>query len=109
LVKINDIDVHTILSPGDFGGRQGKFTPEHWFINNTQYGLLYTIKIDESGTYLNNILASQKNISDFPISDLPYIKLSIGVDENSVHCGGINLFGKRFGDYNQSILLTLYP
>jgi predicted transcriptional regulator len=107
-VKINDVDILTFLSPGDFGGRRGKFTPEKWFINNTQYGLLYTIKIDKSGTYLNNTFISSKNISDLSICDKPHVKVSFSVSDSSIHCGGINLFGKNFGDYEQAIVLKLY-
>lgn len=108
-IKINGEYALTILSPGDFGGRRGKYSPENVYINATQFGLLYKIRIDESGTYLNNTLVSNKTIDDFAIPTHPYVKLTVGVDENALHCGGLNLFGKNFGDYNQSIILTLHP
>jgi predicted transcriptional regulator len=108
-IKINDIDILTFLSPGDFGGRRGKYSPKEWFINSTQYGLLYKITIDEHGTYLNNIKIAKTTINDLDIAHTPNIKVSIGVKENAVHRGGINLFGKKFGDFEQAILLTLYP
>jgi predicted transcriptional regulator len=64
-VKINGFDVLTFSSPGDFGGRRGKYSPKDWFINSTQYGLLYKIKIDEHGTYLNNIkIAKTTTVED---------------------------------------------
>lgn len=108
-VKINDCDILTFLSPGDFGGRRGKYSPKDWFINSTQYGLLYRITIDEHGTYLNNIKISQLTIDNLYIPQKPYIKLSIGVKENAVHRGGINIFGKKFGDFEQAIILNLHP
>ena len=64
-VKINDIDVCTFLSPGDYGGRRGKNTPEDWFINSTQYGLLYNICIDKNGITLNNVSVSKKQSTIF--------------------------------------------
>ena len=108
-VMINGIEVCTILSPGDFGGRRGRYTPKDWSINSTQYGLLYKLVIAENGTYLNNVLISKDGLEKLNITSNPYVKLNIGVKENAVHRGGINLFGKRFGDYNQSIIMTLYP
>ena len=108
-VKLNDKELLTFTSPGDFGGRRGRYTPKNHHINSTQYGLLYKILIDENGTYLNNTLVQKTTIRDFKLIDLPFIKLSIGVKENAIHRGGINLFGKKFGDYDQSIVLTIYP
>lgn len=108
-VKINDLPVLTLLSPGDFGGRRGKYSPEAWGINSTQYGLLYRITIDKSGTYLNDVPVNKQTLDDFSLEQDASIKISFGVEEDAVHRGGINLFGKKFGDYNQSILLTLHP
>ncbi len=108
-VKINDNNVLTCTSPGDFGGRRGKYSPKEWSVQSTQYGLLYKVTIDSTGTFLNNTLVSKKTISDFNISAMPYIKISFGVDKDATHRGGINIFGKKFGDHNQAIVLTLYP
>ena len=107
-VKINDNEALTFTSPGDFGGRRGKYSPKQWSVQSTQYGLLYKITIDSSGTYLNNVLVSKKCINDFDIISLPYVKVSFGVAKDATHRGGINLFGKKFGDHDQAIVLTLY-
>ena len=108
-VKINGNEALTFTSPGDFGGRRGKCSPKEWSIQSTQYGLLYKITIDSTGTYLNNALVSKKTIDDFNITSMPYVKISFGVDKDATHRGGINLFGKKFGDHSQAIVLTLYP
>ncbi len=39
-VSINGHELGTWCCPGDFGGRQGRFTPEWWLPSSTQYGLL---------------------------------------------------------------------
>ncbi|MBQ8685103.1 MAG: transcriptional regulator, partial [Clostridia bacterium] len=106
-VKINDKEAITFLSPGDFGGRQGKFTPDSHGLSNTQYGQLKKITITKNGVFLNGSTVSETPIDEFHLNERPFIKLSIGVKKDAVHRGGINLFGKNFGDYNQSILLTL--
>ena len=35
------------------------------------------------------------------------IKLDIGIKEDAEHKGGINLFGKNFGDYPQAIVMIV--
>ena len=55
---VNGNELLTWTSPGDFGGRRGKFTPDYWFINSTQYGLLKTITIDKNGVYLDDLLVN---------------------------------------------------
>ncbi len=108
-IKINDIDALTFISPGDYGGRRGKYSPKDWNINSTQYGQLYKIILNENGIYLNDVLISKNSIEKFLLTQQPSIKISIGVKEDAVHRGGLNLFGKNFGDYNQALILTIYP
>ena len=37
----------------------------------------------------------------------PYLTVKIGIKENSENSRGINLFGEKFGDHPQSILLGI--
>lgn len=108
-IKINDIEALMFISPGDFGGRRGNYSPKDWSINSTQYGQLYKVTVDKNGTHLNGVLVAKNTIEHFNPINNPHIKLSFGVKHDAVHRGGLNLFGKNFGDYNQSIVLTLYP
>lgn len=107
-IFINDIEVLTFESPGDFGGRRGRFSPENWSVQSTQYGLLYKIAVNKDGIFLNDVLFSKKTIDLFALNNSPFIKISFCIKEDAVHRGGINLFGKKFGDYEQAINLTLY-
>ncbi len=106
-VLINDIEIGTWLCPGDFGGRQGKYSPLWWNQSSTQYGILKRWRVDETGAYLDDVRISDVMISDLKILDNPFIRLSIAVKKDAVHQGGINLFGDKFGDYNQAILMRL--
>lgn len=108
-LKINDMEAATFLSPGDYGGRRGKYSPSRWPVNSTQYGQLYKLKITHEGVYLNNLQVSKTPIQNFLLPDSPFVKVSIGVKEDAIHRGGLNLFGKNFGDYDQSLVLSLYP
>ena len=35
------------------------------------------------------------------------VKFTIGIKQDAVHRGGLNLFGKNFGDYQQAIIMTI--
>ena len=107
-VCINNKEVTTFTSPGDFGGRRGKYTPLYWPLTNTQFGLLEKITVNNDGVFMNNIFVSDKvRFDDLHICDGSSIKLDIGVKDDAKHKGGINLFGKNFGDYPQAIIMTL--
>lgn len=106
---VNGHELLTWTSPGDFGGRRGKFTPEYWFINSTQYGLLKTIKIDKNGVYLDDSLINTNiKIHDVNIQNKDFIQFSIGIKQDAIHKGGINIFGKNFGDHKQHIIMKVY-
>lgn len=107
-VYINNHEILTFTSPGDFGGRRGKFTPDFWPTTSTQFGLLKTITIKNDGAYLDNQFIN-KNVTfnDLNLFDGSAIQLTIGIKETAQHKGGINLFGKNFGDYPQAIVMTL--
>ena len=106
-VFLNGVEIGTWLCPGDFGGRQGKFSPLWWDQSSTQYGILKRWRVDETGAYLDDVRISDVTLSDLGIMESSFIRLSIAVKKDAVHQGGINLFGEKFGDYNQAIMMRL--
>lgn len=105
---VNGIELLTITSPGDFGGRRGRFTPEYWFINSTQYGLLTDFFIDEKGVHLGNKIVNRSvTFSDLKLDEGNGILFKLGIKDDAEHVGGVNLFGQYFGDYPQAIVMTL--
>ena len=107
-VYINDVEVLTFTSPGDFGGRKGLLTPEYWPITSTQYGLLKRIIVNNFGVFHDGKLASRSiTYNDLHIFDNSAVKFTIGIKPDAKHKGGINLFGKNFGDYNQAIIMKI--
>lgn len=106
-VWINGIKVATWNCPSDFGGRRGKWNPDWWPDKNTQYGMLKTWKLTEDGSYLDGEKKSNKTIKQYRLFSDPYITVRIGIEEDAVHKGGINLFGECFGDYHQNILMKI--
>lgn len=106
-VSINDMELGTWCCPGDFGGRQGRFTPEWWPTHSTQYGLLTRWRVDASGSYLNDQRIGDVTLDQLRLTDKHYISLKIGIKPDAVHQGGINLFGEQFGDHRQAIVMRL--
>ena len=107
-IWINDVEIATYTSPGDFGGNRGVLTPLFWKTNSTQYGILKSFSIDSKGCYVDNILVNdQFNINDLNIFDSSTIRLKIGFKKDAIHLGGVNLFGKNFGNYAQDIVMTI--
>lgn len=103
---VNDVEIGTWRSPGDFGGQRGVLTPVWWDEWNTQYGLLKIWRITESGTIIDGVPLSNVTVNDLKVSDHPFISLKIGVKNVGVP-GGINIFGAKFGNYPQDLLLRL--
>lgn len=106
-VSINGKDIGQWCCPGDFGGRQGRFSPSWWSPASTQYGVLKRWRADSTGCYLDDVRISDVTLEDLCVGEGSFIRLSIGVKANAAHQGGINLFGDKFGDYDQAILMRL--
>ena len=104
---INGKEIGFFTSPGDYGGRKGKQTPQWWDNNMTQFGVLKSLSITEEGTFLDGEFFSPLTLSDFSLRDNPYISFKLGVKEDAHYVGGLNLFGEKFGDYAQNILMKI--
>ncbi|MBO4573047.1 MAG: transcriptional regulator [Clostridia bacterium] len=105
---VNDIEILTFTSPGDFGGRRGTYTPDYWPLTSTQYGLLKKIIVNDFGVYFDGKLVSRSiTFDDLHVFDHVAVKFTIGIKPDAKHKGGINLFGKNFGDYNQAIVMKI--
>ena len=107
-VSINGQEIATFCSPGDFGARRGRLTPPSWPNGRTQYGLLKTFSVREDGGYLDKKLVNPAvRIPDLKLEQYPYISLVIAIKKDARHIGGINLFGEKYGDYPQGIIMNL--
>jgi predicted transcriptional regulator len=107
-VWINEVEIGMWASPGDFGDRRGKFTPSFWKLEGSQYGILTTWEVTGGGTFIDRRQVSKVTLDDLRLNDHHSVKVRIGIAENAKHSGGINIFGKGFGDYDQDIILKMY-
>ncbi|WP_426348544.1 ArsR/SmtB family transcription factor [Alloiococcus sp. CFN-8] len=107
-ISINNQYIGTYRSPGDFGSRRGKLTPESWEIGKTQYGLLKTFSVRKDGSFIDGIRTEINTaIKDLDIQSSPYISLLIEIKSDAECIGGINLFGEKYGDYPQGITMSI--
>jgi predicted transcriptional regulator len=106
-VWINGVEVGTWTSPADFGGEPGRLTPDWWTPRNTQYGLLKFWHVNEEKSEVDGMLVSGVTIRDLKLAEAPFIAVRIGIKPDAEHIGGINLFGSRFGNYPQDLVLRI--
>ncbi|MCE7791760.1 helix-turn-helix domain-containing protein [Salipaludibacillus sp. CUR1] len=105
---VNGVEAGTWTSPSDFGGERGFLTPDWWLINYTQYGMLKNFKITEQGCFLDGMhLKSDTTIKDLNIHEMPFISIKLGIKKDAVNRGGLNLFGAKFGNYDQDLLVRM--
>jgi len=103
----NGVSLGTWTSPADFGrAARGKYTPEWWHRNVNQYGLLKTIRIDASGTYIDGERMSDITLADVKLSE-PFWTLRFTVDEESPNVGGLTIYGAGFGNHDQDIVIRV--
>lgn len=94
-------------SPGDYGDVQGIFTPDWWYPNWNQYGLLKLLVVNRYGTFIDGRKISEVTIDEFSLTGTSTMKLRFAVEENAEHVGGLTLFGKTFGNYAQDINISI--
>jgi len=104
---LNGTLLGTWTSPGDFGDVKGIFTPDWWFPNWNQYGLLKMLVINHKGTFIDGLQISDVTIDEFKITSKSPLKFKLEVPENAEHVGGLTIFGRGFGNYNQDINIKM--
>lgn len=104
---INGVEVGTWTCPGDFGGERGVLTPEWWEEWNSQFGLLKMWKITEQGAFVDGVQISDVSLADLRIGEGRFTSLRIGIKDDAENIGGINIFGRYFGNYPQDILMRM--
>lgn len=104
---LNDIKVGQWTSPGDFGNIRGKYTPGWWSPHVAQYGIYKVLRITTDGSYIDGIKVSNISLSSLDIRQ-KYWTFRIAVLPEAVNAGGVTIFGKGFGNYNQDIIFKLY-
>ncbi len=100
---LNGVRLGMWTSPGDFGDVHGMFTPSWWFPNWNQYGLLKMLVVNQHGTFIDGLKISDVTTTQLALDSQNDLRFRFQVQEPAKNVGGITLFGKGFGNYNQDI------
>lgn len=104
---LNNVCLGSWISPGDFGDIKGLFTPDWWYPNWNQYGLLKSVMVNHQGSYVDGLQISNITLEDLHLDFKNPIKFKLGVPDDADHIGGLTIFGKGFGNYNQNIQVRI--
>jgi predicted transcriptional regulator len=105
---VNGVEAGTWTSPGDYGDKRGAYTPPWWKLKGSQYGKLKTWSIGTDGTFIDGMRMSRVTVGDLDIAKHHSIRLRIGIRDDAEHPGGVNIFGRGFGNYDQDIVMRIY-
>ncbi|MCY4145847.1 MAG: helix-turn-helix domain-containing protein [Chloroflexi bacterium] len=106
-IEINGVRLGIWTSPSDFADRRGGLTPAWWPDWNSQYGMLKVWQVDAAGASLDGRRLSPVTIGDLDLPTRPYIAVRIGVDDTAENKGGMNIFGRAFGNHPQDIVMQI--
>jgi predicted transcriptional regulator len=106
-VAVNGRELGVWTSPGDFGDQRGLYTPNWWKLRGSQYGMLKGWRVTPDGAFVDGVRISPLTPKDLDISSHHSIRLRIEVKPDARHPGGVNIFGRGFGNYDQDIVLRL--
>lgn len=104
---INNVEIGTWTCPGDFGGKHGNLTPMWWLDRYTQYGLLKCWSVTNQGSFLDGVKLSDVTLADLALDTQKPIDVRIGNKPDAQFPAGLNLFGHKFGNYPQDIILRI--
>ena len=104
---INEVKVAQWTSPGDFADIKGKYSPDWWTIDVNQYGMLKKLRVNDKGTFIDGEKVSEVKLADINIKNKQWT-FKLEVEKDAVHVGGLTIFGKGFGNYDQDIIFRLY-
>ena len=106
-VWINDHHLGEWTCPGDFGGTRGRLTPGWWEEKDSQFGVLKRWRVTRTGTSVDGVALSRTTVDTLALRPGSPIVLRLGVRPDAANVGGLNLFGREFGNYPQDLGLRL--
>lgn len=107
VVSINGVSLGSWTSPGDFGDQRGALTPTWWSTANTQYGLMKVWQVTSTGSFIDGVRLSDVTLNDLELQANDFASIRVGVPNDSKNVGGINIFGSKFGNYPQDIVVRM--
>ena len=106
--SINGTELCSWTLPADFGKNPGIYTPSWWDRNWNQYGQLKFLSIDADGTYIDGIKRSDVTLDQLQITHESTITLRISAPDTAKNSGGLTIYGRSFGNYDQDIRVRMH-
>lgn len=106
-VSVNGISLGEWTCPSDFGGQRGRLTPSWWEEKDSQYGVLKRWLVTSQGTTIDGVSLSNVGLDSLGLVQGRPIVVRIGVRPDAENVGGLNLFGRGFGNYPQHLGLRI--
>ena len=106
-VWVNGVHLGEWTCPADFGGTRGRLTPTWWEDKDSQFGVLKRWRVSDSATTVDGLSLSAVGLGALALSRSEPIIVRIGVRPDATNVGGINLFGREFGNYPQDLGLRI--
>lgn len=106
-VWVNGVHLGEWTCPADFGGVRGRLTPSWWEEKDSQFGVLKRWRVTDSGTSIDGFDLSTVDIARLGLQPGRPITIRIGVRPEAQNVGGLNLFGREFGNYPQDLGLRI--
>lgn len=106
-VWVNGVLLGEWTCPSDFGGQRGRLTPSWWEEKDSQFGVLKRWLVTGRGTTIDGINLSTVDLDALDLTAADPIVIRIGVRPDAGNVGGLNLFGRGFGNYPQDLGLRL--
>jgi predicted transcriptional regulator len=104
---VNGMKIGTWTSPADYGDKRGALTPRWWKLEGSQYGRLTHWVVNEHGTFLDGLRISDVTLGTLKLEEHHSIRLRVGIEDSAKHPGGLNIFGRQFGNHEQDIVMRL--
>jgi predicted transcriptional regulator len=104
---INDVEVGTWCSPGDYGGTRGRLNPHWWPDNMNQSGILKVWQVDQAGSTIDGVPLSAVTVNQLSIEPWQATRVRLGIKADSPHQGGFTIFGRGFGNYELDLVLRI--
>jgi predicted transcriptional regulator len=101
--SINDISLGSWSNSTEGIPQKGILTPSWWEASWSQCGFMKILSVRENGSFMDGMQLSKTTIQDLNLTPTSDIRFRIAVPNNSEPTGGLTLFGKGFGNYNQGI------
>ena len=105
--ELNGLRLGCWTCPGCYGDHKGIYTPDWVSVyTNSQYGDLIQLVINDSGTFVDGKPISSVNVGQVSAAAQRDFRLRFESPADAKNPGGLTIFGRGYGNYDQHILFT---